>query len=142
MLMHGANVPSAHVAARDEKEAREIFFHQSGGYGLDEEGKITITPEVTHRVDMGWVNDATHVVAVVDGPSHGVGMEIQRALLKPKFGLNPTPVLCLVKPRNIERLSWMIRGASDEFGNMITVATYTSGEKARKIVEDFLTRSG
>jgi hypothetical protein len=137
LLQNGAEVPSAHVAARNNEEILSTFYEMSGE-GLDENGDDNRTPEMVYRVDMGWVDEATHVIAVVDGTSHGVGMEIMRALLKPSRGFNKTPILCLVSEENKEKLSWMITGASREFGDLIQVVSYTDSNNAKEIVKDFL----
>jgi hypothetical protein len=138
MLRNGAEVPSAHVAARNKEEMQNVFYQMSGE-GFDEDGNDIRTPEMAYRVDMKrWVDSATHIVAVVDGPSHGVGMEIMRALLKPELGRNYTPVLCLVSEDNLSKISWMITGAHDEFGDAIQVRTYKDTADAQRIVTEFL----
>jgi hypothetical protein len=76
------------------------------------------------------------VVALVNGPSHGVGMEIERALLKPERGLPLTPILCLIRADLLEKLTWMIRGIKQEG---FYLKTYTDLDSAQKIIFDFLT---
>lgn len=137
MLENGANVPSAHVAGRNKEEMKQVFYLMSQR-GLDENGEDNRNAEMAYEVDMNWIDSATHIVSVVDGPSHGVGMEIMRALLKPARGLNYTPVLCLVSEENFEKVSWMITGASFEFGDAIQVIPYKDSEDAKEIVRHFL----
>jgi hypothetical protein len=64
-------------------------------------------------------------------------MELMRALQKPYRGLRPTPILCLVHEDNLQKLSYMIRGASYEHG-LFKVVTYTSVEEAHSLIQRFL----
>lgn len=116
---HGFEVLSEHVASPTESERERVFQHHTGIYLPDCDH-----PWVAIRnADVNWVDRATHLIAVVDGPSHGVGMEIERALLKPERGLRPTPILYLVDEQNLDSLSWMIRGITDPIVNICTYQT-------------------
>lgn len=131
---NGAYVSSAHVAASSKEEMNRVFFERSGKPPINNS-----TPsELAYEVDMKWVDEASHLIAIVDGPSFGVGMEIMRALKKPQCGLNSTPVLCLVNKDNLDKLSKMIRGANFEFGDMIQVRTYKDFKDTKKIITEFL----
>jgi hypothetical protein len=131
MQIGGANVLSEHVAFSDPSEMYRVFYKNTG---------IMVTnpqemARVLRQVDMRWVDQSTHVVSVVDGPSHGVGMEIERALLKPERGLPQTQILALIHEQNLNGLSAMIRGIdAPEFH----LKTYTSVADAKRKVARFL----
>jgi len=130
----GFEVLSEHVAAKTQKEGEDIFFMKTN---IDRR-KLDKAWFSTFDVDMGWVDKANYLVAVVDGPSHGVGMEIMRALLKGERGLNITNILCLVNENNLEKLSWMIRGISKQKYPNFSLKTYTDLLSAKNLVKKFL----
>lgn len=134
----GADVLSEHVAARNKAEMDEIRARRTG-----QEIQVMRThPEPwfqIRRKDAEWVDEATHFVAVVNAPSHGVGMEIERAILKPARGLNLTPVLCLVHEQLLDNLSFMIRGVTSDEHPDFHVQTYASLDDAKDVVHAFLT---
>jgi hypothetical protein len=135
MLKGGANVLSEHVGARNRKEMDDIFARKSG---IDRRTLDQPWFEA-RRIDMQWVDEATHLVAVVNGPSHGVGMELERAILKPERGLNSTPILCLIQENLLkEGLTWMIRGVSRDECPVFELLTYTDLKDAREKVTNFL----
>lgn len=136
MIENGAYVPSAHVGARNKDEMREVFKIMSGE-DEGEDGVDPKAPELCYKIDMNWVDEATHVVALVDGPSHGVGMEIMRAMQKPYRGLRSTPILCLVHEDNLGKLSYMVRGATYEY-DLITIKTYRTISDAILLIKLFL----
>ena len=104
MARNGADVLSEHVAARTPEEMRAIRLTRIGKRIKDLDTKAGLWFGV-RQIDTEWVDEATHVVAVVNSPSHGVGMEIERALLKPERGLPFTPILCLIREDLLEKLS-------------------------------------
>jgi len=65
----------------------------------------------------------------------GLGMEIERALLKPERGLPFTPILCLSREDFLEKLTYMIRGIRSEG---FFLKTYHDLSTAESIVSDFL----
>jgi hypothetical protein len=137
MASGGAEVLSEYVAART-KEEREKILATKEGVELDE---ILSRPEPwfgIRRQDLKWVDKATHFVAVVNGPSHGVGMELERAILKPNLGLNVTPILCLVQEDLLAKLTYMIRGISMDECPDYYLQTYHDLEHAKEIVRTFL----
>lgn len=134
MIAKGADVLSEHVAARNHEEMDEIFARRSG---VDRR-KLAEPWYEARRIDFEWVNEATHVVAVVNGPSHGVGMEIQRAIDKPRMGMNLTPVLCLVHEELFDKVTWMIRGVSAIESPVFRRAVYLALQDAQNKIEEFL----
>jgi hypothetical protein len=91
------------------------------------------------RQDLEWVDEATHVVALVNAPSLGVGMEIQRAIDKPRLGMNSTPILCLISKDRSPGLSFMIRGVSEEESPLFQLREYENLNQAQKHIHNFLT---
>lgn len=140
IIENGGVVSSAHVAARTAEEMFQTFVLMSGR-GRGEDGKDSRDADMAYEVDMGWVDSATHLVAVIDGPSHGVGMEIMRALLKPVRGLNKTPIICFVHKDKFDKVSWMIKGANSEFPGVIQLIPYTSTQDAINKLANILTNS-
>lgn len=138
MIDNGADVLSEHVAARNDQERVAIFARRSGidllSLSVPDRGKTA------RRVDLEWVRQATHVVAIVDSPSLGVGMELQYALDKPLRGLNRTPVLCLARHELLRdnRLSNMVIGVSVEESPVFYVKGYDNLGEAKETVSEFL----
>jgi hypothetical protein len=131
----GFDVLSEHVAARTHDEQDDIFLEKTG---IDRRDPNVEDPWFSaYKIDMDWVDAANYLIAVVDGPSHGVGMEIMRALMKEERSLNKTNILCLVHKDNKARLSWMIRGVPESYDNF-KVVTYMDTDNAKEIVEKFL----
>ncbi len=134
MKTNGAVVLDPHVAGRNHEEKLEIFIETRGyDHREDENPWFAIEEE-----DINEVDRATHVVAVVDGPSHGVGNEIQRAIDNFEFRGKRTEILCLVHEDNLNKLSWMIRGKAKPKYPNFHLATYKDLEDAKRIVQDFL----
>jgi hypothetical protein len=134
----GADVLSEHVAARNQHEMDEI---RAKRWGMEIQDMLA-QPEPwfgIRKKDTEWVDEATHFVALVNAPSHGVGMEIERALLKPERGLNETPILCLVHEQVLDKLSFMVRGVSEEEHLNFNLRTYSNLEEAKAIIHSFLT---
>lgn len=132
----GADVLSEHVVARSQAEMDQIRALRSGL----EMQEMLADPEPWFRVsdqDNIWVDEATHMVALVNAPSHGVGMEIGRAILKPERGLNRTPVLALIHRNLLDSLSYMIRGISPEKA-AFQLRTYQDLAEAQAHTHDFL----
>lgn len=130
----GADVLTEFVAARSTEERNRIFFEQLGFERKN-------TPEswkFIRRTDTRLVDESTHLVAEVSGASHGVGMEIERALLKPERGLNLTPALALVRGEYFNSLTWMIKGIDQKEAPGFELRTYRNLEDAISNVHDFL----
>jgi len=136
MVENGAEVLSEHVAYSDKEESNEIFYKKTEVNLKDlpvEERAI-----VVRKQDISWVDEADCVVALVNSPSLGVGMEIQRALDKEKLGMKKTPILCLVKNEMLDKLSFMIRGINIEESEVFQLKTYQGLEEAQGHIFDFL----
>jgi len=137
----GADVLSEHVAGRNKDEMDQV---RAGKMGITVEALRDIPREVyvrdvIRKQDLEWVDQATHMVALVNAPSHGVGMEIQEAILKPRLGLNLTPVLCLIHEDIYSQLSGMITGVSDQENSEFYIKKYKTLQEAKDIVSSFLT---
>jgi len=142
MVQGGANVLSEHVAARNKEEMEEIRAKKMGmsvKQFLDMPREIYIR-DVVRKTDTEWVDEASHLVALVNAPSHGVGMEIERAILKPERGLPLTPILCLVREDLLSNLSGMVKGVSWENDKaLLFVETYKTLQDANFTLHKFLT---
>jgi hypothetical protein len=88
--------------------------------------------------DISFVNQATHVVTLLNGASTGVGMELQQALLKPHLGLPITPILGLVHASRFAALSPMIKGAVGQHPAFV-LEIYGSLDDAQGAICRFLT---
>lgn len=137
MIDGGAEVLSEHVGARTRQEMDEVFLRRTGV----DRNKLNEPWYTVRKLDMQWVDEATHLIAILNGPSHRVGMEIERALLRPKIGLKPMPILCLIQESLIDGLSWMVRGISSDECPRFELAPYTDLEDAKRKITDFLTRT-
>ncbi len=143
IIEQGADVLSEHVAARTLEEM-EIIRARKCGLDIDKLLLIKQSEQWSRflrQKDLEWVHQATHIVALVNGPSHGVGMEIQEALRKPQLGFNLTPILCLVHKDMINSLSGMVKGICPEVDGQVifSLRTYQDLDEAKKIVYEFLT---
>ena len=68
-------------------------------------GKMEDAPsKVIFDRDLNWLKQSTKIIADVNEPSHGVGMEIMYAFI------HDIPVVCLLNKRN-EPLSRMVEGS-------------------------------
>lgn len=68
-------------------------------------------------------------------------MELQRALDKPKMGMNKTPIICLVHQSCLEKLSNMVKGVDREKEDVVfVVAVYKNVGEAKSKITDFLRR--
>ncbi len=138
MQENGATVLSEHVAYSNREEMNEIFARNTNTT-IEELKNDKDIQFRFRRQDMEWVNQATHFIALVNAPSHGVGMEIQRAIDKPLIGKNPTPILCLVENENLNSLSSMIRGVSVSENNHFNIETYIDFNDIKSHIFDVLT---
>ncbi len=137
MSENGADVLSEHVAARSQLEMDEIRARRIG-ISIQEYNEDPHPWVAVRRQDIAWVDQATHLVALVNAPSLGVGMEIQRALDKPKMGLNKTLILCLIQEEIAPRLSFMVRGITSEESPEFQLQTYQNLQQAQSHIFDFL----
>lgn len=137
MADNGATVLSEHVAGRSKEEMDQI---RAKNIGMEIQ-KMLSEPEPwfeIRRQDLAWVDEATHVVALINAPSHGVGMELEHAILKPRMGLNETPILCLVHQDLKDKVSFMIKGVAPEENSSFHLETYIDLDSAKNSVKEFL----
>lgn len=139
MIQNGAIVLSEHVAARNKDEMDELL-----GRNISDEIRELLSgaePWIgVRRQDLKWVDEATHMVALINAPSHGIGMEIEHAILKPRLGLNRTPVLCLVHENLADKVSFMVRGVAKDETPFFYLQTYTDLNSAKSEIFKFLTK--
>lgn len=133
MKERGGQVLSEHVGGRNQEERTELFRKNTG--------KDQSEDSFVRHMDLKWVNEADAVVAVINKPSFGVGMEIQRAIDKPRMGMKRTPVLCLRSSALTTRESKMITGITDFENTGFKLASYGSEEEAKQIIFDFLQKN-
>ena len=138
---NGADVLSENVAFLNPDEGLPIFKRRTG-IDLTKVRDKDERARIIRDIDISWVDKATHLVAIVNGASYGVGMELQRALDKPKMEMNKTPILCLVHKNSIDKLSSMVRGVDkDREGSMFDLREYEDIDGAKEIIENFLLRN-
>ena len=138
MAHGGADVLSEHVAARSRDEMDTVYAARTGQVIQE----MLAEPEPWWGIreqDNAWVDEASHMVALVNAPSLGVGMEIERALTKPHRGLNETPILGLIHADLLDSLSYMVRWISSEEA-AFQLQEYTSLHDAQRHVGRFLRR--
>ena len=135
LLENGANVLDQHVGGRDQGERDRLFFVDNG-FELDRGDRPWVAVE---QADVKLVDKASHVIAFVDGASHGVGSEIQRAIDLYEFEIDKKEILCLIREDYLKGLSWMIRGkASPKYPNF-HLETYKDLEDVKVKIFNFLT---
>lgn len=135
LLENGARVLDQHVGGRDQEERDQLFYTDNGFY-LNRGDNPWVAVE---QADVSLVDKASHLIAFVDGASHGVGAEIQRAIDSYEFGIKDIEILCILHEENLKGLSWMVRGkVSSKYPNF-HLATYTDIEDAKGKIFNFLT---
>ncbi len=138
----GAVVNDKHVVyAGHDQAARENFIRQYAaeffGIKAPREGEPGFD-ELIYKLDTYLVDEATHMIVVLEKPSHGVGMEIERALSRPARGLPTAKILGLVKDLKFLKLSRMVRGAAEKYNNFV-LRTYKTEGEIKDLVIEFLT---
>jgi hypothetical protein len=136
MKENGADVLSEHVAARNQNEMDEVRAAKIGM--TTEEMTEILDSKFVRKQDLKWVDQATHVVALINAPSHGVGMELQEAILKPRLGMNETPILCLIREDLLSSVSRMIEGVDNEKVPNFSLQVYRDLGQAKTIIKFFL----
>ncbi len=132
---NGADVLDRHVAGRTQEEKDKLFIEENGFFYRDVENpKVAI-----EETDIKKVDQATHIIAFVDGPSHGVGNEIQRAIDRYEFKGENVQILCLVSSERANKLSWMISGKESPKYPIFRLKVYSDMEEAKKHILEFLT---
>lgn len=140
MINNGANVLDEHVGARNREEMGQIF-HRKSGIEISAIADKTERAKVARRVDLEWVREATHFIALVTTPSIGVGIEIQETIRKPDLGFNKTLMLFLVAKDVVDKdaLSNMVTGIDPEIENVdFEIGVYETEEEAKNIITNFL----
>lgn len=137
----GAKVLTEHVAYADDPTTMDRLFTQNCGQDVVELRKVPgASQKLIRQQAADWLDSCTHLVAVLNVPSWGVGMEIERCLLRPERGLPGAKMLLLRSAEADQRgrLSPVISGIdSAEFPNC-RVLTYGSNEEALAAVDDFI----
>lgn len=134
LVENGAHVLDKHVGGRNEVERNAIFKQELGfDYNEQENPKASL-----EQADIGLVDKATHIVAFVNGPSHGVGNEIQRAIDRFEFNGEKVEILCLVSKERAHNLSWMISGKESPRYPIFRLKVYTDSEDAKRHIFNFL----
>jgi hypothetical protein len=131
---NGASVLDRHVAARGKEEAFKLYVIDTGHH-LDGEDKPWILVESD---DVGLVDKCSYLIAFVDGPSHGVGAEVQRAIDLWEFVGKRIEVLCMVQEQNLDKLSFMIRGKEKPKYSNFHLKTYKDLVDAKSVIKNFL----
>ncbi len=136
----GADVLSEHVAGRNKDEMDQIRAEKLGitVEALRDIPREVFLRDIVRKQDLEWVDEATHFVALVNAPSHGVGIEIQEAILKPRLGMNLTPILCLIHEDLYPKLSGMIIGVSEQENSEFYIKKYKTLQEAKDLVSSFL----
>lgn len=113
----GYKILDEHVVVDPEK-SKEVLERR-----IKEDGKSFLHSKEPwldiRRFDIEWVDSADLLIAFVNNPSLGVGMEIERALLREDRGLKPIPVLAFVRKNKFESLSWMVRGIKNKMFKLV-----------------------
>jgi len=140
MMNHGAEVLSEHVVAENPDEMFAILANKTGKTVQElkdmREHRFEDWAIYIRALDLEWVDQSDYMVALVNAPSHGVGVEIQRALDKPVMGMQTTSILCLVHVDVYDKLSAMILGVSHKDHPNFILKTYSTLEEAQKWIDE------
>lgn len=137
MMDNRVDVLSEHVAGRSKEEMEEIRSRRTGKSIKELSNDLEPWLFVRSK-DLEWVDEADALVALVNSASHGVGMEIQRAIDKPKMGMKETPILCLIREDLFSNLTWMIKGINNKEAPKFVLKTYKDLEEAKNHIKKFL----
>ena len=131
MKQKGFKVLSEHVGLQNDID---IFKELSKNSGRNIPQRNGFEKDI-REVDLSWVDEADYFVGIVDGPSFGVGIEIEHAILKPARGLPQTKILCLVHENNFAKLTAMIKGIRE---SNFQLSRYSDEQNAISIIDSFL----
>lgn len=141
MQENGATILDPQIPISPQEKPNEFLSAMLGVQGLTREEWNKLTQEERdlriYEKDLSGATKASHIVALVNGASYGVGMELQRVLDKPALGMSLTPILGLVHEDNYSKLSKMVRGAAQKYPHF-KLQTYKSLPDAEQAVFTFL----
>jgi hypothetical protein len=139
MKKNGAKVLDEHVAIPHKYDQMIQLLVKGHGITVAEWNALEEREQdlKIYEHDIRLVNEATHVVALLNGISMGVGMELQEALRKPERGLSQTPILGLFHQEFAIKVSRMIKGAAQKYPHFHLKA-YDSLEEAQDHLHKFL----
>ncbi len=126
------------IYAGHDNQKRDLYFEQLTKKYFNKippKDDLLKLSELVYKLDALLVDQATHLIALLDNPSFGVGMEIERALTKPQRGLHETKILGLIHKNNYAKTSKMILGAQSK--NFI-IRAYETKEDVVMVVREFL----
>lgn len=135
----GATVLDEHVAIPHKYDEMLALLVKSHGISLSEWVKLAEHEQdlKIYEHDIRLINQASHVIALLNGISMGVGMELQEALRKPELGLPLTPILGLFHQDFSVKVSRMVKGAAQKHPHFHLKA-YSSLEEAQSHIHNFL----
>ena len=94
--------------------------------------------QAVRKNDVESVDAAEYFIVLINAPSHGVGMEIERALLREERGLSAVPMLCLLHEKNKDKASWMIRGVDQNIHKNFEIFLYNNFNNIKTKLESFV----
>ena len=103
--------------------------------------KETLRALDVERQDIAWLDQATHVVAEISGPSTGTGREIEYARTKGFFDKVPAQILVLYHREREYFASPMISGMTPERYPNVIIRSYATLQEAKDLIREFLGRS-
>ena len=130
-----------HVAYADDKHVKDSLFARNTGRDIE---ALSKTPgaldQFIRQQAFLWLDDCTHFIGVVNVPSWGVGMEIERCLSRPQRNLPPAKMLLL---RSVEldataRLSPVITGINSTEFPFCQLFRYSDEAEVLQTIESFL----
>ena len=131
------NDPHVIYAGQDKKLSNKYFketIKQILGR-LPNFSNLKDLANTVYKLDTYLVDQATHLIIVLENPSFSVGMELERALSKPARGLPETKILGLIHKDKYQKLSKMVIGAQ---GRGFKIKKYKSILEIKQIVKSFL----
>ncbi len=112
------------------KQYGDVLTEHVGEDNISKDGEINLTDKQIHNRDFNWMKECDIFIAEVTRPSLGVGYEVRTAV-----GMNKR-ILCIYRPKELKRVSAMIAGAPG-----IKIASYNKIEKAKEIIDNFMTQT-
>lgn len=135
---NGAKVPNEHVVEDSFEELIQAAEKNSGVQLTKIAADRKRYSQTIRKIDMGWLDSSTHHVVLIDHPSFGVGMELERALYRHHRNLSILPILILIPREKYKTTSAMVIGIGDHEHPNVQIKTFTTLASAKRLIREFL----
>ena len=128
------------IYAGHDNEIRKKYMKDYANKYLNTNVPPQTSPDfgkLIYELDSYLVDQATHMIIILDKTSFGVAMELEKALLKPARGLQKTKILGIIHKDNYAKLSKMVEGSAEKYDNF-TIVQYTDIKELPTLIKNFM----